>query len=115
MSTDALFGEDLQPTAGARWSDDRESWDAARSLSRDALRESTLWVLNLLRSCPRAWSDEEIEVDARCCDRPWSPQRLRSARADLVKFGLVEWTGEYDTTARKRRCKTWRAVARRAA
>jgi len=68
-------------------------------------------VLDLLRMVgPQA--DHEM-VDRHEWSRvhpQYTAQRLRTARAELVEAGLVEFAGEYHLTPTGRRTQMWRAV-----
>jgi hypothetical protein len=35
---------------------------------------------------------------------------LRTRRSELVKKGLVEWTGDYETLNTGRRARIWKAI-----
>lgn len=87
----------LDPVAHARRSDPDTSHQAARTLSPEALRGSQAFVLSCLRTGPQ--TDHDI---ARCAwmETRYSPSRLRTARHELVRNGVVRWTGRTERIER---------------
>lgn len=74
------------------------------------ITDSRLAVLRMLANRPR--TDEEIAWDwrllvVRCGESNYSPSRLRTARFELVRLGLVTDTGREGRTSSGRRCGVW--------
>lgn len=57
-------------------------------------------------------ADHEMVAMAAQYTPAFTPQRLRSARAELVELGLVEALGIYRLTASGRRANVWQVAAR---
>lgn len=105
MSTIALDG--ALPRSRAK--DPVTSVDAGREA---ALMESQREVLQLLRNLGCQVSDRELVRHALRVKSVYSPQRLRSARAELAEIGLVVLVdGVYRTSPRGRREQVWELVA----
>ena len=86
----------------ARTTDPETSHEAART-ARPGAEVAVLGVLRL-----RGWlTDGQIEAFLP----DWSPQRVRTARAALVKRGLVRHAGSYGFTASNRRTRVWEATS----
>ena len=104
----STFGED---SPRARRTDPITSHEAADS--NDVTR-SIGWVLSLLHNVgPLA--DHEIEAAARRRDVRFTGQRLRTARAALVRQGKVTDSGETRLTLNGRRAQVWQLVEKVAA
>lgn len=106
----AAFASDMRERrARARYSDPETSWDAAKALGD--LTEAQLDVLTII---VEGGEMTDYEIRQRALDRGMrqSPSGLRSRRDELVKVGLVEWTGSTrpkpDTGHQSR---VWRAVS----
>jgi hypothetical protein len=104
----STFGED---SPRARRTDPITSHEAADS--NDVTR-SIGWVLSLLHNVgPLA--DHEIEAAARRRDVRFTGQRLRTARAALVRQGKITNSGDSRTTPNGRRAVVWGLVEKEAA
>jgi hypothetical protein len=100
---EALFTEDLQPSAGARWSDPESSWQAARKVN---VVKSTAYTLALLQELGPCTSEVlERAATARGCQ--WREQRIRSALADLVRMGKAVRVLPDGLTSSKRPARRW--------
>lgn len=88
----------------ARHTDPETSHEAAESIRDQAwsLQRYVLWYLQKYGPMD----------DSELCDwlQQHSPSSVRTRRKELERMGLVEWTGEYGTTASGRRARLWRAV-----
>lgn len=100
---------DVTPSAGARWHDPATSWQAAASISRQALKDSNLWVLGAVHQLGPC-RDADVEALAREQRVKWSAERLRSARAWLVEHGYVQRAGT-GLSPRLRPCNLWEVTS----
>lgn len=91
-----------------RTTDPETSHEAAASVDVTKSRD---FVLSILRDFgPMA--DFEIEDQSRFEGHKWTGQRLRTARAQLVKQNLVVWDECWDKMPESgRRTRVWRATA----
>lgn len=108
-SFDEMAGACERRTCGhavARSTDPGTSWEAARSITPEKLRESQQVVLMALRGLGPM-------TDERLC---WhlaeylSPSGARSRRSELVAMGLVRDSGRKDVLRSGRRAIVWEAV-----
>lgn len=103
MSSMALDG--VSPRA--RSTDPTTSVDAGRSVDLPGSQAMVLELLKDLGSC----TDVELEDNLKDY---YSPQRVRTARGELVEQGLVEFTGatRLSTRGRQRKhhARVWRLV-----
>lgn len=110
MAIEAHDGE----TPNSRSSDPVTSVDAGRSVnvvhSREYVRQS-LRVYGEMADHELVAFHEDDSMGQRAFGR-FSPQRLRSARSELVDLGEVEATGEFCMTPSGRRAHIWRTVPR---
>lgn len=111
MAIGALDGE----TPNSRSTDPVTSVDAGRSVDR---ARSQLYVRDTLRVFGPFADHELVEFyegdsTGRKIYGSFSPQRLRSARSELVELGEVEATGEFCKTASGRRAHIWRVIPRK--
>jgi len=95
----SIFGDD---SPRARRTDPSVSHEAADT--NDVLRPR-VWVLETLSRMPLA--DHELVDQARDEGVRYTPQRLRTARAELVRAGLVAESGIYRLTENNRRAIVW--------
>jgi len=100
------------PQAHARRSDPETSREAAKSVL--GIRDSQ-WLIwhTLLRTGPRP--DHLLVIAAELTHRETfgsriTPQSVRSRRAELVKLGLVEFTGKYSQTPNGGKTRVWKAL-----
>lgn len=101
-------------TARTRRADPTTSHEAADTNDIAASSAEVLWLLK--SSGPMA--DHEL-IAAHDADYGWSepgfrhftPQRLRTARAELTESGAVEFTGIYRLTPSGRRAQVWAVTA----
>jgi hypothetical protein len=93
--------------ARARSTDPETSWDAARSISRDGLRENQAAVLRLLRRYGPLTDEQIGELYGHV--PPQSPSGLRTRRHELQELGLVEDSGERARLRSGRQAIVWRA------
>jgi len=91
------------------------SAEAAASISEEALTELQAWIMVSLRESAKT---DAVLVDAHLhaadtgeIGRRATPQRVRTARKELVIQGLVEWSGSFSLTQFSRRTQIWRAAA----
>lgn len=91
-----------------RSNDPDTSWEAAASIAADALTDLQNWILTTLTA--KAMTDGELVDACLHSGRRATPQRVRTARKELVIQGRVEWTGSYSLTQYQRRTQTWRAT-----
>lgn len=96
----ATFGED---TARARRNGPETSFEAA-----DSNRAATS-VAAVLDTLTRFGPQTDERLVARMYDlgHPWTPQRIRTARAALVKAGKVHSTGRHGQTVSGHRARVW--------
>ena len=103
------YGAQMAPlaTASARTkrSHPETSHAAARSVTPDTLVKAQRLVFDTLKG--RELSDEALVQEL--CHLKVSESRLRTARAELARAGLVELVG-YGETSKGRTCRIWRAV-----
>lgn len=92
--------------AEARATDPNTSHEAAESISNEAVEASEKFVLETLRACGPI-TDEDVFDLAVIAGHRWSPSRLRTARAQLVRKGLVSATEFYARTTFGRRAIRW--------
>lgn len=89
--------------AVARRGDPSTSWDAARSIGPDTLRESQQAVLAILQALGPMTDDELIlRVEQ-------SPSGARTRRAELTALGLVHDTGKRARLGSGRHAIVWAA------
>lgn len=101
MSNMALDGV----TPRARATDPVTSVDAGRAVD---LTESQAAVLEIFNRSGLPFADHQLVSVARVKRAPFSDQRIRSARAELVELGrLVLVEGEYRMTSSGRRAQVW--------
>ncbi|MBE6483651.1 MAG: hypothetical protein E7Z96_02550 [Actinomycetaceae bacterium] len=93
----------------ARTSDPVTSWEAAQAISDGQMRASEQAVLSALRT-GGAMTDPQIADYVISHGGRWSAQRLRSARADLVRAGLVTPAGVVRPEGSPRRYTIWAAT-----
>lgn len=91
----------------ARRSDPDTSHEAADGNDIHGARAEVMFYLGL-----EPLADHELvamfEADANLVGaKTYTPQRLRTARAELVEMGLVEATGIYRLTATKGKANVW--------
>ncbi|TFD80682.1 hypothetical protein E3T54_02770 [Cryobacterium sp. Sr8] len=91
-----------------RTNDPDTSWEAAASITVDALTDLQAWILAALTV--KSMTDGELVDACLHSGRRATPQRVRTARKELVIQGRVEWTGAYLLTQYQRRTQTWRAA-----
>lgn len=73
---------------------------------------SRLAVRRILEASSKPLADHEIEkVHRTLTSTPYTGQRLRTARHELVQFGVIEAAGTTRTPT-GRRTRTWRLVGR---
>lgn len=103
MSTLALDGV----TPRSRTIDPTTSVDAGRSVT---MRASQAEVIRLLLLANRPLADHQLVAYAAAHSRKdYTPQRIRSARAELAEVGtVVQVDGEFVQTPRGRRAHVWR-------
>lgn len=91
-----------------RRTDPETSHDAADRNNIHGAQKEVLWYLAL-----HNLADHELvamyEFDARMegNTHPFTPQRLRTARAELVASGAVKFAGDYHTTPTGGRTRVW--------
>ena len=95
--------------ARARRTDPETSHEAAASITHRRINRSESLVSMVLRGLGEG-TDLQIEQAARLRGSDDTPQRLRSARAKLVEFGLAEWTGEHGLSPTGKRARIWRVT-----
>lgn len=95
----STFGDD---SPRARRTDPLVSHEAADT---NSVLRPRVWVLETLTRQPLA--DHELVETARDEGVRYTPQRLRTARAELVRAGLVEESGIYRMTENNRRAIVW--------
>ena len=95
----------------ARRTDDTASHEAADSNDIHGARAVVLSYLKLGMYCDHELIADYL-FDARMIGntRPYTPQRLRTARAELVESGQVEALGIYRLTGTGRRAQVWGLV-----
>lgn len=91
-----------------RSNDPDTSWEAAASITVDALTDLQAWILTTLTKKPM--SDGELVDACLHSGRRATPQRVRTARKELAFQGYVEWTGAYLLTPYQRKTQSWRAA-----
>jgi len=101
-----------EPRAVARSTDPETSWEAAFSVT--GIRETQWLIWSVLMSCG-AKTDQEIfpillEQHIERFEKPISTSGARTRRSELVKKGLVEWTGKKRKTEGGRNTRVWRAL-----
>jgi hypothetical protein len=89
----------------ARLTDPETSQEAA---DRADTHGSQSAVLAALQAGPG--TDRQIVRRVQATLGVWSPERLRTARSELVRRGLVEWTGQLATLPTGRHARIWQAV-----
>ncbi|KMY23297.1 hypothetical protein ACU19_04800 [Actinobaculum suis] len=98
------------PAAYARRNDPVTSWQAAASLSDDAVSGSQQWVLGTLREGGPATVEQLCRGIPREGGFPkWTEQRIRSACSELEKCGLTFRYSEDGVSRRGRKCTVWAA------
>jgi len=98
---------ETDPVWLARSTDPETSHEAATQVN---VRASQAEVLRVLRQFGPL-SDVTIQRLSHIHgSRYWSPERLRTARKELVVAGLVEWTGKTEKLPSGRSGRVWRAV-----
>ena len=95
----STFGDD---SPRARRSDPVTSHESADLANLSKPRN---WVLYVLSCGPLA--DHEVVLLASSFHQPFTPQRIRTARAELTRLGLVEESGIYRLTENNRRAIVW--------
>jgi len=95
----SIFGDD---SPRVRRSDPVTSHESADLTN---VSKSIGWVLDAIARGPLA--DHELVLLAAGLRMPYTPQRLRTARAALVQAGLVEPSGEFKLTQHNRRAIVW--------
>lgn len=108
---------DTPPVAHARRTDPETSHEAARSV--EALPKRLADVLLVLTEHGPAHDEDLCQLyRQRMRSAIWSrrvmeqtDQSIRSRRAELVKAGKVEYTGQKALTKTGRKSRVWRAVA----
>lgn len=101
MSSMALDG-----VARSRSTDPVTSVDAGRSVNVVPSQEYVFGIL----ADEGPMADHELLAFHTARVWPWSPQRVRSARAELVEQGRVEFSGIYRLTESGRRARVWQVV-----
>lgn len=109
MSTMALDG-----IARSRTTDPTTSVDAGRSVN---VAHSQAYVLAVFQVFGDFADHELVDFHAQDTEGQvawgkFSPQRLRSARAELVEQGVIEFAGIYRLTDSGRRARVWQVVPR---
>lgn len=99
----SVFGDD---TPRVRLTDPVTSHEAADS---NNVVRPRVWVLETLTRMPLA--DHELVEQAHDECVRFTPQRLRTARAELVRAGIVEASGIYRLTENSRRAVVWQRVS----
>lgn len=94
--------------AHARSTDPDTSHEAAASIKD--LRQSQFKVWMLFGAFPDGATDEELLDRARQIGFLISDSGLRTRRSELVRQGLVEWSGEKKWTTSGRRTRVWQLV-----
>ena len=107
MSTAMITGPPINSSFGddsprVRRSDPVTSHEAADLANLSKPRN---WVLYVLSCGPLA--DHEVVLLASSFHQPFTPQRIRTARAELTRMGLVEKSGIYRLTENNRRAIVW--------
>jgi hypothetical protein len=90
----------------ARTTDPETSQEAADLADTRGSQSAVLAVLRI--SGPG--DDKAISQRVKAADGLWSSERLRTARNELVRRGLVEWTGRTATLPSGRHARVWQAV-----
>jgi len=98
----STFGDD---SPRARRSDPVTSHESADLANLSKPRN---WVLYVLSCGPL--TDQEVVLLASSFHQPFTPQRIRTARAELTRMGLVEKSGIYRLTENNRRAVVWAAT-----
>lgn len=96
--------------AYARRRDPDTSHEAAGSISSQTLRRNQDAVWRFLRDhgpCTDRFMEDRYPYTSLPRQ---SLSGLRTRRNELVKKGLVEWTGDYETLNTGRRARIWKAV-----
>lgn len=106
--TARLLEEAIDAPPRARNTDPETSHEAADSTSSKVAASQGEVILILSHYGPLA--DHEIVAKHERLFVPptYSPQRLRSARSELVEAGRVEFADEYRLTPSGRRARVWR-------
>jgi hypothetical protein len=112
MCTPAIHAAIGEDSPRARRSDPETSHEAADS---NDLNGSQAWVLHLIRTYGplddvTLCDEHEVALDRNDDVTPWTDQRIRSARHELVERGLVEWAGIWKIRPGHRRARVWQAV-----
>ena len=100
-------------SAVARRTDPSTSWEAARSVSDLTAKQAE--VLALVRHYG-PMTDEDIagryrlDIDFLVRKERQSPSGLRTRRNELVKAGLLRWTGETKIGTTGRKMRVWEAA-----
>lgn len=94
----------------ARPTDPGTSHAAASSITAEAHEASERFVLNALTS-RGPLTDEMLVHVAQMHGEKWSPSRIRTARAQLVRKGLVEDSGLKALTDSGRKAIEWMVTA----
>jgi hypothetical protein len=104
--------DDNDLRAQARRTDPETSWQAAQSVTGICQSQWLIWRI-LIHTGPMI--DEEIvplvgSEHLRLFGKPISPSGVRSRRAELVRLGLVEFSGEWKKMTTGRKGRVWRGV-----
>lgn len=95
--------------AVARSTDPGTSWEAARSITPEKLRESQRAVLGALKLAGPS-TDERIYRCLHESEYDITPSGARTRRSELVAMGLVRDSGRKDVLRSGRRAIVWEAV-----
>lgn len=109
MSSMALDG-----IARSRSTDPTTSVDAGRSVNvahSQAYVHVTLALMEKLADHELVTFHEQ-DTEGHVAWGKFSPQRLRSARAELVEQGVIEFSGIYRLTDSGRRARVWQVAPR---
>lgn len=96
----------LREEAVARSTDPGTSWEAARSITPEKLRESQRIVLDFFR----AWGPSTDEYLCYRLEDEMSPSGARTRRSELVAMGLVRDSGRKDVLRSGRKAIVWESV-----
>ena len=103
----ATVGFDPAVPPSARATDPDTSWDAADSVKPTKRKELQEAIVMILRRRPM--TDEEIykALTGSEFSMILSPSGTRTRRAELVRAGLVEWSGEKARISTGRLARVW--------
>ena len=95
--------------AHARATDPETSHAAAASVGD--VRTSQMYVYSVLKAFGPCTDEELVDIYEHLPNvDPQSPSGLRTRRAELVRLGLVEYTGEKRAISTGRMARIWAAI-----